>query len=74
MNSELYQYHISAWTPTTARNYIPKMSEKKKAKVPDDHRVMEARKDLPKNVNSTNRIQTKTEARNLKLTKKCLKK
>ena len=24
------------------------MSEKKKAKVPDDHRVMEARKDLPK--------------------------
>lgn len=36
MNSELYQYHISAWTPTTARNYIPKMSEKKKAKVSDD--------------------------------------
>ena len=32
MNSELYQYHISAWTPTTARNYIPKMSEKRKQK------------------------------------------
>ena len=28
--------YISAWTPTTARNYIPKMSEKKKAKVSDD--------------------------------------
>ena len=47
---------------------------KKKAKVSDDPWVMEARKDLQKNVNTTNKIQTKTEARYLKLAKKCLKK
>ena len=60
----------------TARNRIPKMSKKKKVKVSNDPRVMDASKEICKNsMNSTNRFPKKAgKGEKLKVSKKCLKK
>ena len=55
----------------TARNHIPKMSKKEKAKVSDDPRVMEARKDLQNHYELYQ--QNPHENHGKKLKAKCLK-
>ena len=71
--SELYQHLISANNETT-RNYISRMSKKKKAKPSDDPRVMDARKDLQKQCELYHQNPDGNQGEKLKASKEMLEK